>query len=63
MNDEYSIEVENVVKAFKVFRDRGKTLKEITLFKKRRSYEKRVVLNGIQFKVKKGEAVGLIGHN
>lgn len=63
MNDKYSIEVENVVKSFKIFRDRGKTLKEMTLFKKRRSYEKRTVLNGISFNVKKGEAVGLIGHN
>ena len=35
----------------------------MTLFKKRRSYEKRTVLNGISFNVKKGEAVGLIGHN
>lgn len=63
MEQKYSIEVENVTKSFKVYRDRGKTLKEMTLFKKRRTYEKRSVLKGISFKIKQGEAVGLIGHN
>ena len=33
------------------------------LFWKRNRYENRQVLNGISFEVKKGEAVGLIGHN
>lgn len=63
MEQKYSIEVENVTKSFKIFRDRGRTLKEMTLFKKRRTYEKRSVLKGISFKIKPGEAVGLIGHN
>lgn len=58
-----AIKVENVTKKFKVYLDKGHTLKEKTLFKKRRSYEERVVLDGISFTVKKGEAVGLIGHN
>lgn len=63
MDSDYSIKVDNVVKSFKIFHDRGKTLKEMTLFRKRRSYEKRTVLNGLSFQVKSGEAVGLIGHN
>lgn len=63
MEQKYSIEVENVTKSFKIYRDRGRTLKEMTLFKKRRTYEKRSVLKGISFKIKPGEAVGLIGHN
>lgn len=33
------------------------------LFRKRNRYEERWVLNGISFNVRKGEAVGLIGHN
>lgn len=63
MDKEYSIQVENVTKEFKVFYDRGQTLKEMTLFKRRRAYEKRAVLQGISFNVKKGESVGLIGQN
>lgn len=63
MNPENAIEVRNITKSFKVFLDKGHTLKELTLFKKRRQYETRAVLNGISFDVKKGEAVGLIGQN
>jgi ABC-2 type transport system ATP-binding protein len=33
------------------------------LFRKRSRYEERKVLRGISFDVKKGEAIGLIGHN
>ncbi len=63
MNSENSIEVRNVFKSFKVFKDRANTLKELTIFSNRRKFEKRQVLNNISFNVKKGEAVGLIGHN
>lgn len=58
-----AIEVKNITKRFKVYLDKGHTLKEKALFRKRRAYEERSVLNGISFDVKKGEAVGLIGHN
>lgn len=60
---EYAIQVTDVTKRFKVYQDKGHTLKERTLFQKRRSYELRSVLHGISFCVEKGEAVGLIGHN
>lgn len=63
MDNEYSIEVNNIKKSFKIYYDKGHTLKETSLFKKRRNYEMREVLKGISFKVKKGEAVALIGHN
>lgn len=63
MKSENAIEVKNVEKKFKVFIDKGYTLKELALFSKRRKYEERIVLNGISFCVKKGEAIGLIGHN
>lgn len=58
-----AIEVKNISKKFKVYYDKGNTLKEKVLFKKRRTYENRVVLEDISFQVKKGEAIGLIGHN
>ena len=58
-----SIEVNNITKKFKIYMDKGHTLKEKMLFRRRRAYEERRVLNGISFEVKKGEAIGLIGHN
>ena len=63
MKPQNAIEVRNVAKSFKVFIDKGNTIKERVLFSKRRKYEYRQVLKGISFEVKKGEAVGLIGHN
>lgn len=58
-----SIEVTNVTKSFKVYLDKGTTLKEKVLFRSRRNYEKREVLKGISFEVKKGTGIGLIGQN
>lgn len=58
-----AIKVENVYKNFKVYHDKGYSLKEKMLFWQRNAYETRTVLNGISFKVNKGEAVGLIGKN
>ncbi len=63
MSPENAIEVRELTKKFKVYFDKGHTLKEKTLFRRRRAYEERKVLNGISFDVKRGEAVGLIGHN
>ena len=58
-----AIEVRDLTKKFKVYMDKGSQLKERVLFRKRNRYEERWVLNGISFNVRKGEAVGLIGHN
>ena len=63
MEPENVINVNNVKKSFKVYKDRGYMLKEMVLFSNRRKYEIHDVLNGISFRVRKGEAVGLIGQN
>ncbi|MBS6642259.1 MAG: ABC transporter ATP-binding protein [Clostridiaceae bacterium] len=63
MKAENAIEVHDITKKFRVYLDKGRTLKELALFSKRRKYEERNVLSGISFEVKKGEAIGLIGHN
>ena len=63
MKPENAIEVKNVTKSFKIYIDKGNTLKEKALFKQRRRYEERNVLKDICFQVEKGQAVGLIGHN
>ena len=57
------IDVKNITKSFRVYYDKGSQLKEKMLFWKRNRYEERWVLKGISFQIKKGEAVGLIGHN
>ncbi|MDE6091850.1 MAG: ATP-binding cassette domain-containing protein, partial [Ruminococcus sp.] len=61
--NEIVIDVKNITKKFKIYMDKGSQLKERLLFRKRNRYEEREVLKGISFQVKKGEAVGLIGHN
>ena len=61
--NENVIEVKDVTKSFKVYLDKGSQLKERLLFRNRSRYEERKVLRGISFSVKKGEAIGLIGHN
>ena len=63
MQEGNAIEVRDLTKKFKVFLDKGNQLKEKILFRSRNRYEDRWVLNGISFDIKRGEAVGLIGHN
>ena len=61
--EEYVIEVNHVSKDFKIYFDKGYTLKERLLFWHRNRSEMRHVLKDINFKVKKGECLGLIGQN
>lgn len=63
IKQENAIVVDRVKKHFKVYLDKGQSFKERLLFRNRRRHETRQVLNGISFTVKRGEAVGLIGHN
>lgn len=63
MNYKNAIEVKNVKKAFKIYYDKGHTIKERVVRHGRGRYENREVLKGISFDVQKGEAIALIGHN
>lgn len=63
MQDGNIIEVRNVSKSFKVYPDRGHSLKEKMISVHRNRYEVRQVLKDISFDVRKGESIGLIGHN
>lgn len=58
-----AVEMRGVTKKFRMYYDKGHTLKEKLLHKNRNKYEVREVLKGISLDIKKGEAVGLIGHN
>ena len=63
MQQEYAIDVKNITKSFKVYLDRSDNLKDFIIHSNRRKFENREVLKGISFKVKKGEAIGLVGRN
>ena len=63
MKEGNAIEVKNITKSFRVYLDQSNSIKEFVIFSKRRRYENREVLRGISFDVKKGEAIGLVGHN
>ena len=58
-----AIEVKNINKKFRVYFDKGYTLRDKVLNRSRNKYEEREVLKDISFDIKKGETVGLIGHN
>lgn len=57
------IKVDNVYKSFKVYYDRGSTLKEKILFQNRNKHEVHEVLKGVSLSINKGEVIGLIGEN
>ncbi len=63
MEDTCAIEVNHISKSFKIFLDKGHEIKDYITSSKRMRYENREVLRDISFKVKKGEAIGLIGQN
>ena len=63
MENNYSIEIQDVYKTFNVYLDKANSLKEKLLFWQRNKKEVREVLKGINLNVKKGEAVALIGVN
>lgn len=61
---EIAISVENVKKSFKIYKDKGFTLKErILFFKSRNAYVKNNILRGISFDIEKGDILGIVGKN
>ncbi|CAM4490400.1 ABC transporter ATP-binding protein [Paenibacillus macerans] len=63
MSGDVVIEVKNVKKSFKIFADKSQTLKGLLSNIKRAKFERREVIKGISFQVKKGEVIGIIGKN
>ena len=58
------ISAKNIEKSFKVYSDKGHSLKErLLFFKQRNSYTKHEVLKNVTLEIEKGEVVGLVGHN
>lgn len=62
-DEEKTIIVDDVCKTFRVYKDKSHTLKSRVLSSKRNRYKLNHVLNHISFSLKKGDVVGLIGHN
>ena len=58
-----AIEIQNLKKSFRIYTDRGQSLKEKLLSADRRRYQKRTVMDGISLTVAPGEAIGLVGKN
>lgn len=63
MSDNIAIKVNKISKSFKIYRDHGKTLKELSLFSSRRKYDKREVIKDVSFQVERGKALAIIGKN
>lgn len=63
MNADNAIEVRDLTKKFKHYKDKSYTLKERVINWSRNAYENRWVLRGVSFSVKRGEAIGLVGQN
>lgn len=57
------IKVDNIYKNFKIYYDKGTTLKEKIIFKNRNRHDVHKVLKGVSLSIQKGEVVGLIGEN
>ena len=61
---EIAISVDNVEKSFKIYKDKGFTLKErVLFFKSRNAYVKNNILRGISFDIEKGDILGIVGKN
>lgn len=60
---EVVIDVVNVKKKFKSYQDKASTFKERFIRPSRGKHEDVMVLKGISFQVRRGEAVGIIGKN
>lgn len=60
---EIVIDVKNIKKQFKSYRDKATSLKERFVNPSRGRHEKIMVLKGISFQVRRGEAIGIIGKN
>ena len=61
--NKYAIEVKDMTKNFKIYRDKPSTLKESLVFWNKNNKEIRSVLKNINLNINKGETVALIGTN
>lgn len=58
-----AIEVKDVTKRFRIFREKNTTLKERLLYAGRTKYDEFLALDKVSLKIPKGKTIGLIGRN
>lgn len=58
-----TIKARGINKKFKLYYDKGTSIKERFISRKRSRYEERWVLRGVDLTAREGEAIGLIGEN
>ena len=64
MNEEYAVKAEKIEKRYKLYeRNRDRMLDAFGLTGKNKRFKYHYALNGVDFAVKKGETVGIIGTN
>ncbi|UHA71654.1 ABC transporter ATP-binding protein [Paenibacillus sp. 481] len=63
MKEQTVINIKNVSKAFKIYHDKPLTLKEKILRLRSNEHSEFLAVNNLSLEIKKGETVGLIGHN
>lgn len=61
--DDLAIKVEHISKLYKLYRGRADRLKDALHLSRKKSYQEYYALSDVNFTVKKGETVGLIGTN
>jgi len=63
MNEQSAVTVEGVSKRFRLYHERGNSLKERFVKRGQARYEDLWALNDLSFDVKEGETIGILGHN
>jgi lipopolysaccharide transport system ATP-binding protein len=63
MHSDHAITVKNLEKTFRIFSHPGDRIKQALTFGKISYHREFIALHNISFEIKKGEAVGIIGHN
>jgi len=65
MSNDTAIKVENVSKTFRLPHDKNNSIKGavINFYRRKRTFEKQLVLNDVSFDIKKGEFFGIVGRN
>ncbi len=63
VHDEVAVEVTNVAKRFRIYKDRNQSLKATVVQRKRAEFEEFWAVNDVSFTVNRGETFGVIGQN
>ena len=62
-DNDIAIEIKNLSKEFKIFKDKPTTIKEKILMLRSDAFTQFKVLKDLNLTIKRGESIGLIGHN